>query len=142
MRQVIADNSWFFAMGAAIMGVCGLGALLLATIGLYGVVAFSVGKRTREFGIRMAMGADYAKIIRLVLRRGTAELAVGIGIGLVLAAAIARGIESLLFETSSTDPLVFAGVSLMLVAIALVATFIPARRAASTDPLNALRADG
>jgi predicted permease len=142
MRQVIADNSWFFAMGAAIMGVCGLGALLLATIGLYGVVAFSVGKRTREFGIRMAMGADYAKIIRLVLRRGTAELAVGIAIGLVLAAAIARGIESLLFETSSTDPLVFAGVSLMLVAIALVATFIPARRAASTDPLNALRADG
>jgi predicted permease len=142
MQQVITDNSWFFAMGAGIMGVCGLGALLLAITGLYGVVAFSVGKRTREFGIRMAMGADYASIVRLVLRRGSIELAIGIAIGLALATAISRGISSLIFETSPTDPLVFVTVSLLLLAIALTATFIPARRAARADPLHALRADG
>jgi ABC-type antimicrobial peptide transport system permease subunit len=129
-------------MGAGIMGVCGLGALLLAITGLYGVVAFSVGKRTREFGIRMAMGADYASIVRLVLRRGSIELAIGIAIGLALATAISRGISSLIFETSPTDPLVFVTVSLLLLAITLTATFIPARRAARADPLHALRADG
>jgi putative ABC transport system permease protein len=142
MDQVITDNSWFYAMGAAIMGVCGLGALLLATIGLYGVVAFSVGKRIREFGIRMAMGADSRSIVRLVLRRGAGELAIGVITGLALATLIARGIESLLFETSTTDPLVLTTVSVTLVAIALVASLIPARRAARTDPLHALRADG
>ncbi len=141
MARLIEDNSWFYAMGAAIMGTCGLAALLLATIGLYGVVAFSVGRRTREIGIRMAMGAAPQRILQLVLRRGLTELVVGTMIGLGLAALLGRGIASLLFEVSPTDPVVFAGVSLLLVAITLAATLVPALRAARIDPLTALRAE-
>ncbi|MCI0434553.1 MAG: ABC transporter permease [Gemmatimonadetes bacterium] len=141
MPGLIEDNSWFFAMGAGIMGTCGLAALLLATIGLYGVVAFSVGRRTREIGIRMAMGAAPTSIVGLMLRRGVAELLIGTLFGLGLAAVISRGVGSMLFEVSPNDPVVFIGVSLILLAITLAATLIPALRAARIDPLAALRAE-
>ena len=141
MPQLIEDNSWFYAMGATIMGTCGLAALLLATIGLYGVVAFSVGRRTREIGIRMALGAAPDRILQLVLRRGLGELLAGTLVGLILAALIGQGISSLLFEVSPNDPIVLAGVSLVLLAIALTATILPALRASRIDPLTALRAD-
>jgi ABC-type antimicrobial peptide transport system permease subunit len=141
MPQLIDDNSWFFGMGAAIMGACGIAALVLATIGLYGVVAFSVGRRTREIGIRIAIGADPPNIVRLMLRRGSFQLAAGVLLGLGLAIALASGIASLLFNVRPTDVPVFASVSLLLMAIAIVATLIPALRASRIDPLKALRSE-
>jgi predicted permease len=141
MPQLIDDNSWFFGMGAAMMGTSGIAALILATIGLYGVVAFSVGRRTREIGIRMAIGAEPQSIVVLMLRRGFAQLAAGMLLGWGLAVALAQGISSLLFNTSPTDPVVFATVSVLLVVIAIVATLVPAVRAARIHPLSALRTD-
>jgi predicted permease len=141
MPQVIEDNSWFFGMGASIMGACGIAALVLATIGLYGVVAFSVGRRTREIGIRIAIGADPPSIVRLMLRRGLLQIAAGLVLGLTLAFLLAQGIASLIFDVSPTDPIVFASVGLILVAIALVATLFPALRAARIHPLQALRTE-
>jgi predicted permease len=140
MPTVVLDNSWFYGLGVGIMGACGLAALLLATIGLYGVIAFSVTRRTREFGIRMAVGASPARVIRLVLRQ-TGGLAVGLALGLALAYVLARGVSSLLFQVSPGDPLVFAGVTLLLAFIGLTATLIPALRAAHVDPLTALRTE-
>ncbi len=140
MPHLVEDNSWFYGMGAGIMGACGVSALLLASIGLYGVIAFSVTRRAREFGIRMAVGASPAHVIRLVLRQ-TGSLALGMIMGLVLALALARGVSSLLFGVSPNDPLVFSGVALTLAVVGLIATLVPAVRAAGIDPLSALRAE-
>ena len=122
------------------MGVCGLAALLLAAVGVYGVIAFSVGQRRREFGIRMALGATGVAIVRLVLGRGVTQVVVGLVIGTALAALIARGIASLLFDVSTTDPVVFGGVALALAAIAGAAMLVPARRAARGEPVEVLQA--
>ncbi len=138
MPEVIEDNSWFYGMGVGVIGACGLAALLLATIGLYGVIAFSVGRRTREFGIRMAVGATPGRVIRLVLRQSSG-LALGLVLGLTLAYVLAQGVASLLFQVSPSDPLVFTGVTFFLAAIGVTATLIPAIRAARVDPLSALR---
>jgi predicted permease len=140
MTQLIQDNSWFYGMGAAIVSACGITALLLATIGLYGVVAFSVGQRLREFGIRMAVGATPASIVALVLRRSSVQIAIGSALGIALALAIGQGVATLMFNVSPTDPVVYASLVLFLVAVTIAATLIPASRAARTDPLETLRA--
>jgi predicted permease len=139
MDRLIADNSWFYGLGAAIMAACGATALLLASIGLYGVIAFSVGRRTREIGIRMAMGARPSNILSLVLRRGVLQIAAGTLLGFGLALLLGRGVATLLFQVSPTDPLMFFGVAAMLAAIGIGAMLVPARRAARLDPLVALR---
>jgi ABC-type antimicrobial peptide transport system permease subunit len=140
MAQVVTDGTWFYAFGAGIMGVCGLAALLLAAVGVYGVIAFSVGQRRREFGIRRALGATSLAIVRLVLGRGVTQVAVGLALGTALAALIARGIASLLFDVSATDPVVFGIVALALAAIAGAAMLVPARRAARGEPVEVLQA--
>jgi predicted permease len=140
MAQVVTDGTWFYAFGAGIMGACGLAALLLAAVGVYGVIAFSVGQRRREFGIRMALGATGVAIVRLVLGRGVTQVVVGLVIGTALAALIARGIASLLFDVSTIDPVVFGGVALALAAIAGAAMLVPARRAARGEPVEVLQA--
>jgi predicted permease len=122
----------------AIMGMLGL---VLAVVGLYGVVAFTVSQRTREIGLRMALGADRQNVLGLILRDGMRLVLVGVGIGMVLALAATRLMASFLFGVSPLDPLVFAVIPLGLAAATLVATYLPARRAAGTDPLTALRAD-
>jgi putative ABC transport system permease protein len=139
MNEVIGDNSWFYGFGVGIVGACGLAALLLAAVGLYGVIAFSVGRRTREFGIRMALGAAPASIRSLVVRRGSLQLVIGAVIGFGLAYTIANGVASLLFQVSPADPVTFIAAGLMLVGIAQLATFVPAIRASRVDPLTALR---
>jgi putative ABC transport system permease protein len=116
-------------------------ALLLAAVGLYGVLAFSVSQRSREIGIRLALGAQRAHVLRLVLRQGMALVLAGTAIGLVGALALARLLGSLLFEIKPNDPTTFAVVPLVLAATALIACWIPARRAARVDPIESLRTE-
>ncbi|MCI0487229.1 MAG: ABC transporter permease [Blastocatellia bacterium] len=119
---------WFGAMG-----------MLLSMIGLYGVISYSVNQATREIGIRMALGAQSRDILKLVLGQGMILTAAGLGIGVPAAYGLTRFLESLLFNVSPTDPVTFAFVSLLLAAVALLACYIPARRAARVDPMVALR---
>jgi predicted permease len=116
-------------------------ALLLAGIGLYGLIAYSVAQRTREFGIRYALGAQVRDVLRLVMGQGARLTALGLALGLLAAAAVARLMETLLFRTKAYDPLVFAGVVFILAAIGLLAALLPALRATKADPVAALRAE-
>ena len=116
----------------------GLG-LLLAAIGIYGVMAYGVSQRTHEIGLRMALGAQVADVLKLVLRQGIVLALVGVGLGLALSIALTRLLKSLLFGVSATDPLILAAVALLVTFIALIACVFPAHRAAKVDPLVALR---
>ena len=123
----------------ALIGVFAGLALVLASLGLYGVIAYSVRQRTREIGVRVAFGARGGDVIRLVVSQGMVVAATGIVIGLVASAAVTRVVESFLVGVSALDPVTFVGIPALLVGVALVATFIPARRAAAVDPVVALR---
>jgi ABC-type antimicrobial peptide transport system permease subunit len=116
-------------------------ALLLAAVGTYGVMSYVVARRTHEMGLRVALGADRRDVVRLVVG-GAARLAViGVAIGVLGALALGRGMQAILFETSPSDPRVLAGAALLLGGIALLAGYLPARRAAAVDPIIALRSD-
>jgi putative ABC transport system permease protein len=114
-------------------------ALLLSAIGIYGVMAYSVSARSRELGIRIALGAQAGDVLRLMLREGAALVLAGLALGLLAAWASLRVLQSQLYEMSTTDPLTFGVVSLLLVSVALLACYVPARRAMRTDLLATLR---
>ena len=116
-------------------------ALLLASVGIYGVMSYIVGQRTQEIGIRMALGAQRGDVLRTFLREGVRMTLIGIAAGGAAALVLARLMTSILFGVKATDPLTFGGVALLLCAIALLACYIPARRAASVDPMQALRSE-
>jgi putative ABC transport system permease protein len=116
-------------------------ALLLAATGLYGSIAYAVAQRRREIGIRLALGADVSRVKAMVIWRGLRLTMIGIAIGLFAAAGVARLLARWLFEGQTSDPLTFALVSLLILAVAIIATWIPARRASRIDPMVALRCD-
>jgi len=123
----------------ALLAMFGAVALVLSAIGIYGILAFGVAQRGREFGIRHALGADSGSILSLVLTEGLRTAGAGIALGLLGALALTRFLQSLLFGVTAHDPLVFAGVAAVLLVVALAACYIPARRATEVDPMVALR---
>jgi predicted permease len=139
MPQQIKENVFLDRLISTLSAAFAILATLLAAVGLYGVLAYTVSQRTREFGLRMALGADPARVLRLVLGQVGWMVLAGGGLGLVLVAWLASYAESLLFELKGRDPSVFVAATVLLVAVALVAGFIPARRASKLDPMKALR---
>jgi ABC-type antimicrobial peptide transport system permease subunit len=128
-------------IGAIVLAIFGALALVLASVGLYGALLFSVRQRTREIGIRVALGATRAGVISLFLRRGLRLTFIGVAIGVVLALASTRLTRTLLFGVSPTDGVTFAAVALLFTGVAIIASWLPARRAARVDPVIAMRAD-
>ena len=139
MEDYLALNLGRARFQAMLLGFFAAVALLLTAVGLYGVVAYGVAQRTREIGIRMALGAARADVLRMVLARGAVLASIGIALGVAGAAALARLLESLLYETPAQDPLTYAGVCGTLWAVALVASSVPALRGSRVDPMTALR---
>ena len=137
--ELLDQGLWAPRMGAALLAVFGGVALILAVVGVYGVLSYSVNQQTREIGIRMAMGAQTSSVLSLVVKQGMRLAIIGLVLGLVAAFAAMRVLSSLLFGVSAHDPLIFGGVTLILATAAILACYIPARRAANVDPLVALR---
>ena len=139
ISQVLDQNLWSARIGAALLSVFGLLALMLATVGIYGVISYLVSQHIHEFGVRMALGAQPRDIFKLVVGRGMVLTLAGVGLGLAASFSLTRFLQSLLFDVSPTDPVTFAGVAVLLAAVALLACYIPARRATKIDPMIALR---
>ena len=141
MTDLLNDQLFRERSLSSLVGFFSLLALVLACLGLYGTLSYSVVRRTREIGIRVALGAQQQTVLSLVVRQGLKLVLIGIGIGLVAAFAMTRLVSSLLYGVTATDPATFAGVSLLLIAVSLIACGLPARRAAAIDPMTALRCE-
>ncbi|MFN2316458.1 MAG: FtsX-like permease family protein, partial [Gemmatimonadales bacterium] len=141
MATVARRAGWFYAVFGSLFIAFGAAALFMATVGLYGVLSFSVSRRVREMGIRMALGAGPHQVIRLIMGQGVRQLAVGLTIGLALALGLTRVIGMLMFDISAQDPSVFSGVTALIAAVGLLASFLPARQATRAEPTEALRAE-
>ncbi|HSE99030.1 MAG TPA: FtsX-like permease family protein, partial [Blastocatellia bacterium] len=139
MQQRMSDSVAKRRFNMLLVGSFGFLALVLAGVGIYGVISYSVAQRTHEIGLRMALGADRRDIFRLIVGQGIVLTIIGIGIGLIGSFALTRLISTLLFGVTATDTLTFAGVSLLLSSVALAACYVPARRATRVDPMVALR---
>ena len=141
MEDLRREGFWQFRLFGFMFGIFGAAALFLAGVGVYGVLSFSVSQRTQEMGVRIALGAKQSDVRGLVVRQGVTLAALGVLLGLVGAFGVTRVIRSLLYNVTPTDPISFGGVALFLAAIAVVASYLPARRATNVDPIIALRVD-
>ena len=139
MEKVLSDSLMLRRVSMLLIAVFASLALTLATVGIYGLTAYSVSRRTHEIGLRVALGASQPQILRLVVGRGLVTSLVGAGIGVATAFALTRFLAGMLYGVSATDPLVFAGVPLLLIAVSALASYVPARKATRIDPLIALR---
>jgi ABC-type antimicrobial peptide transport system permease subunit len=141
MSAIVADATSRISFTTALLGAASGVALLLGLVGIYGVVSYVVSRRTREIGIRMALGATAPLVRGMVVRQGLFLAGVGAGIGLLAAGALSRILGSILYGVSATDPLTYGAVALALVMVATMASWLPARRAAGVDPAQALRSE-
>jgi ABC-type antimicrobial peptide transport system permease subunit len=141
LSEVFGDETQSWRLGATMFTVFGLLALVLAAIGLYSVIAYNVAQRTHEMGVRVALGAEVRDLVRLVLREGLLLASVGVVIGGTVAILAAPALKALLFDESPRDPVVFVGVAATLLAVATLASLVPARRASRVDPMQALRTE-
>ncbi|CAN5852516.1 ABC transporter permease [soil metagenome] len=139
LAESIAQNNWHYRVFGSIFVLLGFVALFLAAIGLYGVMAFSVSRRTREMGVRMALGARPGDVKRLIVRQGIIQLAIGLTIGLAMALGVSRLLAVALFQVDPRDPMIFAAIVVVLSATGVLASWVPARRATRVDPMVALR---
>jgi ABC-type antimicrobial peptide transport system permease subunit len=141
VREQLADVLVAERFSAVLIATLAAAGLLLAALGLYGVMAYTVGQRTGEIGLRMALGARPADVLRLVVGQGFGLVAAGLLLGIAGAWTLTRLLSSALYEVSPSDPATFAAVALVLAASALLACWLPARRAARIDPMSALRCE-
>ncbi|MBI4327952.1 MAG: FtsX-like permease family protein [Chloroflexi bacterium] len=139
MERMVNDALAGRRVQTVLLGVFGAVALALAAVGIYGVMAYSVTRRSHEIGVRMALGAQIRDVLRLVIGQGMRLALIGVAIGIFAALALTRVMSKLLYEIEPTDPLTFGGVALLLTGIGLLACYLPARRAAKVDPMEALR---
>jgi putative ABC transport system permease protein len=139
MQQLVSNSISRPRLYAVLLGVFAAVAVILAAVGLYGVMAYSVTQRTREIGVRMALGAQRGDVMSQVVREGLALTVIGLAIGLIAAAMTMRYVENLLFGLTALDPVTFLAASLLFAGVATFASYVPARRATSVDPLVALR---
>jgi ABC-type antimicrobial peptide transport system permease subunit len=139
LEDSLLQGAWAFRVFGALFMAFGFSALFLATVGLYGVMAFSVRQRTQEIGVRMALGAAGSAVLAMFMRQGLWQIGIGLTLGIGIGAGLSRLMESMLFRVEPWDPVVFSTIAIVLATAALVACLIPARRAMRVDPLVALR---
>jgi ABC-type antimicrobial peptide transport system permease subunit len=139
MEEVIADSVARQRFSMLLLGIFAGLALVLAAVGIYGVMSYSVAQRTREIGIRMALGAQRSDVLKMTIGAGLRLVLIGAAIGLVAALVLTRVMSSLLFGVSPTDPLTFISISIVLIGVAVLASYVPALRATRVDPIFALR---
>ena len=140
MDNIVAEAVARQRFSMLLLGLFAVLALLLASVGIYGVMSYSVAQRTREIGIRIALGARRADVLQMTVKQGLKLVGAGMMLGLLAAFLLTRVMASLLFGISATDPITFIGISLVLLAVALLASYVPALRATRVDPIVALRA--
>ena len=141
LADLLDDQRRSWRLGATMFVAFGVLALIVAAVGLYGVIAYNVGQRMHELGVRRALGAQAGDVVRLVMGQGVRLAVLGIAVGGLMALAVARFVEPLLFRQSATDPAVFFVVGALLLAVAIVACAVPAAKAMHADPNTVLRAD-